>query len=596
MPRVPTILSVEGVRKTYGDAVVLDDVHLDVAAGEVHALLGENGAGKSTLIKIIAGVVTPDSGRVTVDGTGLRFGSPHAAMAIGVSTLFQELATVPGLTVAENVFLGRPAPSRWGVIRWGALNRAAAAIFVSLGQSIDVTRDVDRLSPVERTMTALARVLAQESRLLILDEPTAALTDSETTEVFAVIRRLRARGVAIVYVSHRLDEVLQIADRYTILRNGRLVAQGDIGDTTVEAVIADMAGRPVDSVFPSWTSESGSVVLDVAGLNGRRVRDVSFSMRAGEVVGIAGLAGSGRSELLRILGGASSPRSGRHGARRSAVRAAQSSPGTPRGRGAGAPGATVTGAHAGLRGAQPQCDHHRRPGCGVGDRLPRRASGRMHRDSGRRSGCAARGLDQEVLTLSGGNQQKVVLGKFLALAATGAVAGRTNARRGRVHEEPDLPPHPRPGCGRRARSSWSAPSWPRSSASATGSWCSTKGGSAGAFDRGAATEEQLLHVCYGRAAERPAAIDGIHGAPCGASPARPAAHRPHRPPGHHRDLRAALSDHVPEPREPARQRPGHGLVPGHRGGRPDDRDGGRRLRPVRRRPRGARDIVHGGRC
>src|SRR6478609_1281561 len=127
MPRVPSILSVEGVRKTYGDAVVLDDVHLDVAAGEVHALLGENGAGKSTLIKIIAGVVTPDSGRVTVDGTGFRFGSPQAAMAIGVSTLFQELATVPGLTVAENVFLGRPAPSRWGVMRWGALNRAAEA-------------------------------------------------------------------------------------------------------------------------------------------------------------------------------------------------------------------------------------------------------------------------------------------------------------------------------------------------------------------------------------------------------------------------------------------------------------------------------------
>jgi len=197
------VLAVRGVSKSYGDALVLDGLDLEVGAGEVHALLGENGAGKSTLIKIIAGVVTPDAGRVAIDGEELPFGSPQAAMATGVSTLFQELATVGGLSVAENVLLGRPTPSRWGVVRWGKLNDTARELFATLGQDIDVTQDVDQLSPVGKTMTALARALSQDSRVLILDEPTAALTDAETSQLFAAIERLKGQGIAIVYVSPR---------------------------------------------------------------------------------------------------------------------------------------------------------------------------------------------------------------------------------------------------------------------------------------------------------------------------------------------------------------------------------------------------------
>ena len=237
-----TVLTVRGLSKTYGDARVLDAVDLEVGPGEVHALLGENGAGKSTLIKIVSGVVTPDEGTVVVDGRELHFGSPQEAMEVGVATLFQELSAVGGLTVAENVLLGRPIPSRLGVVSWGALNDRARELFSMLGQDIDVTEDADTLSPVGKTMTALARALSQESKLLILDEPTAALTDSETSQLFAAIERLQAQGIGVLYVSHRLEEVFGIAGRFTVLRNGQKVDEGQLADTSVEGVIAAMAG------------------------------------------------------------------------------------------------------------------------------------------------------------------------------------------------------------------------------------------------------------------------------------------------------------------------------------------------------------------
>ncbi len=321
-------------------------VDLEVDAGEVHALLGENGAGKSTLIKIVSGVVTPDEGSVAVDGQALHFGSPQAAMHAGVATLFQELSTVGGLSVAENVLLGRPTPSRFGVVRWGELNERARELFATLGQDIDVTQDAEGLSPVGKTMTALARALSQESKVLILDEPTAALTDAETSRLFAAIERLQQQGIAIVYVSHRLEEVFDIADRFTVLRNGRKVDEGELRDTSVEGVIAAMAGRPIEAVFPSWEANPGDVRLQAPALAGRRVRDASFELRAGEVLGVAGLAGSGRSELLRLLSGATRLRAGTLDARRLHLRAEQRGSRPVAGCGAGAPGAPLAGPHA----------------------------------------------------------------------------------------------------------------------------------------------------------------------------------------------------------------------------------------------------------
>ncbi len=496
----PTVLSVAGISKRYGDALVLDDVSLDLAAGDVHALLGENGAGKSTLIKIVAGVVTPDSGRVTVAGRELRFGSPHAAQAIGVSTLFQELATVPGLSVAENVFLGRDTPARAGVVRWGSLNHAARELFAGLGQSFDVTQDVERLTPVQKTMTALARALSHESPLLILDEPTAALTDAETAELFAAMDRLRARGVAILYVSHRLEEVFRIAQRYTILRNGRTVAAGAVAETSVPAVITAMAGRPIDAVFPHWTwpADPGPVVLAAEGITGRRIADVTVDVRAGEVVGIAGLAGSGRSELLRIIGGVSRARGGRV--------TLDGRPFAPR-----SPGA----AHRAGVAIVPQ---ERRTQALTPDTvernlnattIDRQARWRVIASPGRERAHAqalwdrfhlrGHGLGQEVLTLSGGNQQKVVLAKFLAIAPrvllldepTRGVDVSTKSQIYRLIRD-----QAEAGCAVLVVSS----ELPEIMGLCDRIVVLHEGRVSGRFERGAATEEQLLHVCYGRTA------------------------------------------------------------------------------------------------
>lgn len=494
----PPALAVRGVCKSYGDALVLDGVDLEVSAGEVHALLGENGAGKSTLIKIISGVVTPDAGSVTVAGQELHFGSPQGAMAVGVSTLFQELATVGGLSVAENVLLGRPTPSRFGVVRWGALNREARTLFKALGQDIDVTQDADRLSPVGKTMTALARALSQESKVLILDEPTAALTDAETSQLFAAIERLKNQGVAILYVSHRLEEVFDIAERFTVLRNGQKVDEGELRDTSVSGVVASMAGRPIDAVFPEWESDAGPVRLRVSSLSGRRISDASLELRIGEVLGIAGLAGSGRSELLRLIAGASRLRSG-----------------TLELDGAAFTPSSVGHAQSLGVALVPQ---ERRTQALVPDTVERNlnsttidqqaiaglvASPRREREHAQGLWDAldvrARSLDQEVLTLSGGNQQKVVLAKYLALKPRVLLLDEPT-RGVDVTTKTQIYVLVR----RLAREGTAILVVSSELVELIG-LCDRimvlhEGHIAGHFSKGEATEEELLHICYGRAA------------------------------------------------------------------------------------------------
>jgi ABC-type sugar transport system ATPase subunit len=412
--RLP-VLEVRNLAKAYGDSVVLDHVDLDVWAGEVHALLGENGAGKSTLIKIVSGVVMPDAGHVKVNGLEFRPGSPRVAMQAGVATLHQELATVGGLTVAENVFLGRDVPTFLGKMRWGPLNAAARAIFADLGQDIDVTLDAELLSPVGRTMTSLARAVSQQSSVLILDEPTASLTGSETTDLFAAMRRLQQRGIGILYVSHRLEEVFGIADRYTVLRNGQLVGTGTLGDTSVEAVITMMAGRPVDTLFPERHPKPGAVMLEAQGLSGKRVRDVSLNVHAGEVVGIAGLAGSGRSEVLRMIGGAQRRVSGI-----TRVEGREFNPGSP----GDAHHARVALVPQERRSESLIPDSVERnlnsttidAQTSVGRFLVSRPKERKHAQRlWEEFHIRGHGLDQQVMELSGGNQQKVSIAKFLAL-------------------------------------------------------------------------------------------------------------------------------------------------------------------------------------
>ncbi|WP_375386397.1 sugar ABC transporter ATP-binding protein [uncultured Microbacterium sp.] len=306
---IPALEAVDIV-KSFDGVHALKGVHLSVRPGEIHALLGENGAGKSTLIKVITGLYDPDSGQIRRNGEEVVFANVRAAHKAGIVALYQELSIVPTTSVAENVLLGEQLPSRFGFVDGRALRRRAREQLERLNQKISMRKLAGDLSPVQQTMVAVARALATDARVLILDEPTASLTDTEIREVFTVLRSLRDDGVAIIYVSHRLEEVFELCDRLTIMRNGETITTKDVGDTTISEVISTMVGRNADSLYPDRGDTSTEVAIVVEGLEGRRVTDVSFTAHVGEVLGIGGLAGSGRSELLRILAGAQGYRAG----------------------------------------------------------------------------------------------------------------------------------------------------------------------------------------------------------------------------------------------------------------------------------------------
>ncbi|MFC7405892.1 sugar ABC transporter ATP-binding protein [Georgenia alba] len=409
----PPALETVGLVKRFDGVLALDEASVAVRAGEIHALLGENGAGKSTLIKVVTGLYRPDDGEVRIDGAPAEFASVRAAKESGVVALYQELSIIPSISVAENIVLGEGAPSVAGVVRWGAMRRRAQQQLDRLGQRIGLRRLAGELSPVQQTMVAVARALSIDARVLILDEPTAALTDSEIEDLFRVLRRLRDEGVAVVYVSHRLEEVFDVCDRLTVMRNGRTILTQDVAESSIDQVIRTMVGREQQDLYPSRGGAEETVALRVESLAGARVRDVSFSARKGEVLGIGGLAGSGRSELLRLLAGAQ---------RRSGGLVEVG--GTPH------PGRSVGQA---LRHGLALVPEERRSqgvildspvkenlsipnlaSVSAGGVVSGRRVARLARDAMRNLRIKARSAGQPVGQLSGGNQQKVVLGKVLA--------------------------------------------------------------------------------------------------------------------------------------------------------------------------------------
>ena len=297
--------------KRFDGVHALEGARLSVRSGEIHALLGENGAGKSTLIKVLTGIHAPDAGEIRREGGTVEFASVRAAGRAGVVALYQELSTIPTIDVAENILLGEHTPSRGGLVRWATMRRRAKELLDRLNQPIPVGRLGADLTPVQQTMVSVARALAAEARVLILDEPTASLTDTEIRDLFRVLRALREEGVAIVYVSHRLEEVFELCDRLTVMRNGKTVMTKEVADSSIDEVISTMVGREAGELFPPRGTATATVALRVEGLHGRRVQDVSFAVHEGEVLGIGGLAGSGRSELLRLLAGAQPHRGGR---------------------------------------------------------------------------------------------------------------------------------------------------------------------------------------------------------------------------------------------------------------------------------------------
>jgi ribose transport system ATP-binding protein len=308
------LLNVRGITKSFAGVQALKGVDLEVRAGEVHCVLGQNGAGKSTLIKVLSGVHQPDAGDIRWEGETVTLADPVAALNLGIATMYQELDVVDGLTVAENIFLGHER-ARGGVLHVSKANNAARALLARLGHgSLSPSTEVGRLSAANKQIVSMARALSRDIRLIIMDEPSAVLDSAEVGNLFRVIRELTSQGIAIVYISHRLEEIRQIGDRISVIKDGRSMANGLIvTETPTPELITLMTGRNVENVFPKpvLVPTDAPVLIEVQGLGLRgQFANVNFSVRAGETVGLAGLVGSGRSEILETIYGARKATSG----------------------------------------------------------------------------------------------------------------------------------------------------------------------------------------------------------------------------------------------------------------------------------------------
>jgi ribose transport system ATP-binding protein len=307
------VLEMRGITKSFAGNAVLTEVDLSVGAGEVHALVGENGAGKSTLMKILAGVYRPDAGEILIQGQPASFGSPADALRHGIAMIYQELSLAGHLSVAENIFLGREpltfAPLK--VINRRAMNERAASVLANYGFNIDPRNVVARLSAADRQLVEITRATLDATRVLVMDEPTSSLTTREVDQLFELIRNLKSRGIGVVYISHRLEELESIADRLTVLRDGCVVYAGRWGNIPTDAIIRHMAGRELKAIYPPRRANVLETRLRVDGLSlAGKFSGITFEARAGEVVGIAGLAGAGRTELIESIFGVRRPDTG----------------------------------------------------------------------------------------------------------------------------------------------------------------------------------------------------------------------------------------------------------------------------------------------
>ena len=416
--RIPgSILEMRGIRKTFPGVVALAGVDLTLDSGEVHMLLGENGAGKSTLMKILSGAYRKDSGEIRIRDQAVEITSPRHALELGIRVIYQELNLVPQLSVAENIFLG-VAPTRLpGVIDRRTLTDLTRALLADLGMNLEAGTPLSRLSLAQRQMVEIAKALRDPSAsILVMDEPTSALTSREVDQLFVLIQRLVERGVAVIYITHRLDEVYRIGRRVTVLRDGANVATSLLSDVTVAELVRLMANRDLSEHFPRRRGAPGADLLavDQVGRNGV-LRDISFTLRAGEIVGVAGLLGAGRSELARVLAGADRADTGRIICDGKAV--VFRSPADAIGKGIGLlpEDRKAEGLVAALTVARNVALPHGRRLATAGF-LPAGSEERLADPIVADLRIKATST-QEVRLLSGGNQQKVVLGKWLAGAA-----------------------------------------------------------------------------------------------------------------------------------------------------------------------------------
>jgi rhamnose transport system ATP-binding protein len=305
------ILELKNITKRFSGVEVLHEVSFALKPGEVHALLGENGAGKSTLVKVMTGVHQPDGGEIYLSGELVQFADPLASLQAGIAAIYQDLSLFPDLNVAENIFVGRQ-PTRAGKrVDWRTLYDDAAQLLASLGVQLDLKQKARNLSIAQQQMVEIARALSIDARILIMDEPTSSLTLNEVADLFQLVRRLRDDGTAIVFISHRLEELFELADRVTVLRDGSYVATRPLAEVTRDDLIRLMVGRTISNLFPKQEVEAGDVALKVENLTREGVfQNISFELRRGEILGMAGLVGAGRTDVARAIFGVAPPTSG----------------------------------------------------------------------------------------------------------------------------------------------------------------------------------------------------------------------------------------------------------------------------------------------
>lgn len=298
------ILEFQGINKSFVGVKVLQDISFGIKKGEIHALLGENGAGKSTLMKILSGAYNKDSGQITWEGKAVDIKNTVDSERLGIAIIYQELNLIPELTVAENIYLNRQ-PRKYGLVSWEKLYKDAENAIKQINVELNPKAVVSSLSVAQQQMVEIAKAISLNSKLLIMDEPTSTLTDAETKKLFEVIKNLKEKGITIIYISHRMEEIFSICDSFTVMRDGVYIAGGNIKDVDTDKIIEYMVGRSLSQIFPQRNNKIGNVVLEAEHIaNDAEVKDVSFSLKKGEILGFAGLVGAGRTETLKAVFGA----------------------------------------------------------------------------------------------------------------------------------------------------------------------------------------------------------------------------------------------------------------------------------------------------
>lgn len=408
------VLSLRGISKSFPGVKALSEVQLDLYAGQVTALIGENGAGKSTIVKVLTGVYQPEAGSITIDGTEVKFPTAQAASAAGVTAIHQETVLFDEMTVAENIWLGHAPRTRLGLIDRRAMRDGAVRLLEGIGAKLNPDLRLRDLGIASKHLVAIARALSIDARVVIMDEPTAALSHKEIHELYDLVETLKAQGKAILFISHKFDEIFRIADRYTVFRDGQFVGQGEMSAVGEGDLVKMMVGRSVDQIFPSRNRNIGAPVLTVAGYSHpTEFADIGFTLHRGEILGFYGLVGAGRSEVMQSLFGITKPSKG---ATRidDQVRVIRSTSD------AIAAGIVYVPEDRGKQGAVkglPIFQNVTLPSLSRTSRggfLRLAEEFKLARDYTQRLDLRAASLDQDVGLLSGGNQQKVVIAKWLA--------------------------------------------------------------------------------------------------------------------------------------------------------------------------------------